>query len=72
MKDNVFRAIAFIENGDVKNGRYFYDMTLAEAIEKMKLGLKYALTEKGFEWVSVNPVDPIKNIKMNISVYYSL
>jgi len=49
----VFKAITFVENDDIRNGHYFYGMTLPEAMEKMK--------QKG--------IDPIKNVRMNIAVY---
>ena len=54
MKDVVFKAIAFIENGDIKYGHYFFDITLLEAIAKM--------VEQG--------LNPIQNIKVSIACYY--
>jgi len=48
-----WKAITFVENGDIAKGHYFYNMTLPEALDKMK--------EKG--------IDPTKNVKMNIAVY---
>ena len=69
MKDVIFGAITFVENGDVLHGYYFYNeptdtdyghinginqLTLPKAIKKMG--------EKG--------IDVFKNIKINIKVYY--
>ena len=53
MNDIVWKAITFTGNGDTKNGYYFYNMTLAEAIKKVN--------EKG--------IDPIRNVRINIAVY---
>ena len=69
MEDINFKAVTFVENGDILHGHYFYDaandsdhghifgiigLTLPKAIIKMK--------EKG--------IDPIKNFKMSIAAYY--
>ena len=55
MKDDIkFKAITFIENNDKLNGHYFFNTTLPEALQKMKN----------------QEIDPVKNIKMNIAVYY--
>lgn len=48
-----FKAIAFVIDNDIEHGHYFYEITLPDAIAKMKA--------KG--------IDPIKNIKMRISLY---
>jgi len=47
------KAISFVEKGDILHGHYFYEMTLEEALSKMK--------EKG--------IDPIINPKWNIAIY---
>jgi hypothetical protein len=54
MKNVVFKAISFVENGDISHGHYFYDITLSEAIAKM--------IEQG--------LNPILNIKVSIACYY--
>jgi hypothetical protein len=55
MNDDIkFKAVTFVENGDILHGHYFYDVTLPEALDKMKsLG-----------------IDPKVNFKMTIAVYY--
>lgn len=71
MQDIVFKAVAFVENGDVSKGRYFYNTTLPDAIDKMMLGMKYELVDGIFQWVpSQKPVNPTNNFKMSISCYY--
>jgi hypothetical protein len=51
-----FKAVTFIEGNDTLHGHYFYEVTLPEAIEKMKA--------KGIDPTSM------KNIRMTIAVYY--
>ena len=53
MKDIKWKAVVFTMNGDLKNGHYFYNVTLHEALLLM----------------AVKGLDPVKNIKMNIAVY---
>ena len=53
VNDIKFKEVTFVVNGDIANGHYFYDVTLPEALQKMK--------DKG--------IDVINNFKMNISVY---
>lgn len=55
MKDVKYKAVTFVTNGNIAKGHYFYDITLSEAVNKMK--------EKGIDPTS------ILNIKMNISCY---
>ena len=48
-----FKAVTFVVDNDIEHGYYFYEITLPDAIAKMKaLG-----------------IDPIKNIKIRISCY---
>jgi hypothetical protein len=48
-----WKAIAFVKNGDIRHGHYFYNMTLPEALKEMgKLGM-----------------DPLKDIGIAIAVY---
>jgi hypothetical protein len=54
MNPIIFKAVVFVENNDALHGHYFYNLTLPEAIDRMKA--------KG--------IDPIGNIRMRISVYY--
>lgn len=71
MKDIVFGSIVFAEKGKLSEGYFFYkspydsdyghilgmkNLTLPAAIAKMK--------EKG--------IDPIQNVKMNITAYYGV
>jgi hypothetical protein len=48
-----YKAVTFVENNDILHGHYFYNITLPNALQKMK--------EKG--------IDPIKKTNMGISVY---
>lgn len=51
-----FKAVTFIVNGDIAHGHYFYDITLSDALLKMK--------ELKIDAVSM------LNKNMNISCYY--
>ena len=53
MKDIEFKAVAFVTNGDILHGHYFYNVTLPQALDLMK--------SKG--------IDPIMNFKTTIAVY---
>ena len=48
-----YKAVAFVESGNIAGGYYFYNITFKEALDKMK--------EIG--------TNPILNFKMSISVY---
>ena len=50
-----FKAVTFVIGNDISHGHYFYEVTLPEAIEKMKA--------KGIDPLSLS------NFKMNIAVY---
>ena len=50
-----FKAVTFVVGNDISHGHYFYEVTLPEAIEKMKA--------KGIDPLSLS------NFKMNIAVY---
>lgn len=69
MNDIVFKSISFIEGDDIANGRYFYNTTLPDAIDKMLMGLKYEFVDGKFQWVeSQKPVNPIKDLKITIGL----
>ena len=53
--DTKYKAVTFVTSGEFAKGHYFYDVTLPQALLKMK--------EKG-----IDPID-MKNIKMNIACY---
>jgi len=54
MKDIEWKEVVFVENGDLKHGHFFFNITLPEALKKM--------AEKGLP-------DPVKNAKVSIQVY---
>ena len=49
----IFKAVAFVVNGDILHGHYFYNVTLPQALDLIK--------SKG--------IDPIVNVKMTMAVY---
>jgi hypothetical protein len=53
VNDIKFKAVTFVKGDDSLHGHYFYEITLPEALAKIK--------EKGF--------DPINDFKMTIAVY---
>ena len=61
-------TVAFV--GPDGHGHHYYDITLPDAIEKVKVGMKYIFGDNGFEWiVGINPIDPVKDFKISIQVY---
>lgn len=66
----IFKSISFVIGNDYANGYFYYDVTLPEAISLVNNGMKYVLTDKGFEWVKVSKnQDVVNNFKMSINVY---
>ena len=67
-----FKAISFFKSGDLSKGFFFYDMTLAEALDKMLNGLTYVLDDKGiFSYIKTHKgIDIIKDFEYNISICY--
>ena len=64
-----FRAITFIEGDDRLHGYFFYAATDDSASGHI-FGLKELTLPKAISIMQKNGIDPFKNFKMNIAVYY--
>jgi hypothetical protein len=69
VKDVVFKAVTFTENGNEVNGHYFYDSPHDSDYEKI-CGVKGLTLPKAMSIMIAKGLDPIKNFKISIKVYY--
>jgi len=69
VKDVVFKAVTFTENGNEVNGHYFYDSPYDSDYGKI-CGVKGLTLPKAVAIMKAKGLDPIPNFKISIKVYY--
>ena len=64
-----FRAITFIEGDDLLHGYFFYAAE-TDSVSGHIFGMKELTLPKAIAAMQALGLDPYKNFKMNIAVYY--
>jgi len=70
VSDTIYNAVVFVENDNILHGYYFYNAA-TDSSDGHIFGFKDLTLPKAIQKMNEIGIDPIKNFKMNITVYYS-